>query len=89
MSDISVKFGIGEVFYTFDSDLGAISRHVVSAIRIESPTSSSGISVLYITAAASRLQFYEYEVYNSTEVTELANNWLLEKSVTIFSSVGL
>lgn len=89
MSDISVKFGIGEVFYTFDSDLGVIFRHVVSAIRIESPTSGSDISVIYITPSTGRLQFHEYEVYNSTEITELANNWLIEKSVTMFSSVGL
>lgn len=88
MSQVTVKFNIGDVFYTFDSDIGSIGRHVVSAINIEKSTSSLTTSNIYVSLDG-RMSFYEGDTYTDVEIRELANNWILEKSITIFSSAGL
>jgi hypothetical protein len=99
MSSIATKFGIGDTAYTFDGNGGYIRRHIVKGIEIKSSTFDT--EVMYylspspaVASVSSTVSKYaqsapEQELYNDVEVKELANVWLIDKSVSIFSYAGL
>jgi len=86
MASLQTKFGLGDVFYTFNSDLGEISRFSVSSVSVASNLSNRTL-ITYTTTSGSK--HYEYDAMSADEVREIANAWLLEKSISIFSNVGL
>ena len=52
---------------------------------------NTGVEVMYqlIPPPANQNTLEEQELYTDVEVKELANCWLIEKSVSIFSRAGL
>ena len=87
MSAINTKFSTGDICYTFDHTTGQIKKHEISGISIYI---KSGIEVLYeLMPPIFQNPLEEQEVYTKEEVKELANCWLIEKSVSIFSKAGL
>jgi hypothetical protein len=99
MSSLTTKFAINDVCYSFDSVYGIIYRHVVDSITIVAKnndmeiqyhlsrtTPTTGMSVGQKIAHDTK---YEQQLYTETEVKDIANTWLIEKSVSIFANVGL
>ena len=98
MASISTKFGVGDTAYLFDYR-GVITRVIISGININ--TSNFNTEVVYTLKQSSikdngtgmlskaQEQAPEQDVYTDVEVKELANTWLLEKSVSIFTNAGL
>ena len=89
MSTVELKFNLGEVFYTFDPDLGVIHRHVVSQISLVRPISINTLPTTKFIPIGGGEGYLDSEAYTESEVRELANAWLLEKSISMFTSVGL
>lgn len=88
MSAIHTKFSVGDTCYTFESWTGQIKKHEIQGIFI---TMNTGVEVMYqlIPPPANQNTLEEQELYTDVEVKELANCWLIEKSVSIFSRAGL
>ena len=95
MSVITTKFSLGDTCYTFDHITGIIYRNTIDEVRI---TSKSGdMEVLYSlsnifpvrTEKNRQTTEYEQNLYTETEIKDLANTWLINKSVSIFSNAGL
>jgi hypothetical protein len=94
MSVITTKFSVNDVCYTFDSFQGIIYRHTVK--EIGTTVKNNDIEISYdLTGTtpplAQRTKDREYEqsLYTETEVKDLANTWLINKSISIFSNAGL
>lgn len=93
MSTITTKFSIGDVCYTFDPGIGVIYRHVVKSVF--TTTKNSDVEVSYdLKSMPSNTRLTEslhaeQDLYTELEVKDVANVWLLDKSVSIFSTVGL
>jgi len=92
---VTPKFSVGDICYTFDSTSGIISRSIVHEITVNLKLNDT--EVLYIlkntqpdpktrTSAAPE---YEQTLLTEAEVKEVANTWLINKSVSIFSNAGL
>ena len=99
MAVITTKFGIGDTAYTFDYQSGKIIRFVIKAIAINTSTFnteimyeltlSSNTSYQSATITKSLQSIAEQDLYTDDEVKELANAWLIDKSVSIFTNAGL
>ena len=96
MSSIDTKFSIGDVCYTFDDDLGIIYRSVVAKISISSNRSDLEISYTLTspspdppTGGNYAKIYYEQTLHTEDEIKDIANTWLIQKSVSIFSNTGL
>ena len=96
MPTIVTKFSVGDVCYTFNATTGVIMRDIVKEVHTTSKTTDSEISYVLANSApnnTSRLVSasteYEQNLYTETEVKDLANTWLINKSVSIFSDAGL
>jgi hypothetical protein len=99
MAAITTKFSVNDVCYTFDNKSGIIYRGIVHQITVTSKALGD-TEVVYMLAnitpdqsgntlrSASNME-YEQNLYTQAEVTELANVWLMNKSVNIFSNAGL
>jgi len=99
MASIATKFGIGDTAYTFEGTVGIITRVVVRSISVNTsnfnteiiyeltPNPANGGSNANITK--SQQHAAEQDLYTDVEVKDLANTWLIEKSVSIFSKAGL
>ncbi len=101
MADILTKFSIGDACYTFDSTAGNIVRYVVIGINAQI-SSSSVIDIIYTAqpsitpnalgtfySSSPTISIEEQLLYTAVEVTELANAFLVQKSVSIFTNAGL
>lgn len=99
MASLTTKFSIGDTCYTFEYTSGIISRYIISGISLN--TSHSNTEIMYSLKMSSNniqrtgpqtstvTQAEEQVLYTELEVKEIANTWLLEKSVSIFSNAGL
>lgn len=99
MASIATKFGIGDTAYTFDGVCGIIHRAIVRSIAANTsnfnteimyeltPSSTNGVQNASI--PKSQQHVAEQDLYTDVEVKDLANIWLIEKSVSIFSNAGL
>lgn len=97
MASIATKFSIGDIVYTFNGEFGCIIRYVVKGITIT--TSSVDTEIMYKLNASvnsvppnsvsTHSSLPEQDLYTESEVTDLANSYLIEKSVSIFSNAGL
>lgn len=95
MAAITTKFSVGEVCYTFDSKHGIIFRNVVQEINMSFKLNDTEVAYKLtntVPVSEGRVQAsqeYEQNLYSEAEVKDLANTWLINKSVSIFSQVGL
>jgi hypothetical protein len=95
MAVINTKFSVGDIIYTFNASTGTIYRSIVSEINIVNK--NSDIEVTYnlvntVPAMSGRIHAgpeYEQNMHTEAEVKELANVWLMKKSLSIFSDAGL
>ena len=88
MSVINTKFSADDTCYTFDGWTGQIKRHSVNGLVITVQKDTT--EILYdLLPPTSHNPLEEQELYTESEVKELANCWLLEKSISIFSKAGL
>jgi hypothetical protein len=95
MASITTKFSVNDVAYTFDLSAGIIYRGVVHDITVN--TKQGDLEITYqltgvTPASGSRLPNapeYEQNLYTEVEVKDIANTWLINKSVSIFSNAGL
>ena len=101
MAAVSTKFSINDVCYTFDSKAGVIYRSIVHAIKVDyknlgdvevmyqlantTPDPSTGTTAVRVPTAAE----YEQNLLTEAEVKDLANTWLINKSLSIFQNAGL
>ena len=99
MASIATKFGIGDTAYTFDGAGGIIYRSIIKAISVN--TSNFNTEIMYeltpsstnggqtATIPKTHQHIPEQDLYTDVEVKDLANTWLIDKSVSIFSNAGL
>jgi len=99
MASILTKFGIGDTAYTFDYQTGKITRFIIKAISIN--TSTFNTEIFYEVTLSSNTTYQsavisknvqnaaEQDLYTEDEVKDLANSWLIDKSVSIFTNAGL
>ena len=89
MASVTTKFGIGDTFYTFDPLMGVIRPWVVIAVGISGAGGINMTPEINYRAVNSNESFPEIDCLDSTEATDAGNAWLANKSVTMFTSVGL
>jgi len=95
MSALTTKFSIGDLCYTFDSSFGIIHRHIVHEIHTVSKTIDLEITYVLTNSIPEKVgrlpnnPEYEQNLLTEAEVKDLANLWLINKSVNIFSAAGL
>lgn len=87
MATLTTKFGIGDTLYLFNSETGVISRDVVYGIAIFSKTLDCQPEIQYILRTHGKIS--EPDAFTDVEVKDLGNAWLAERSVAMFSSVGI
>ncbi len=99
MASILTKFGVGDTAYSFDYCTGKITRFIIKAIAIN--TSNFNTEIFYELTISSTTNYQnavitkapqtlaEQELYTDAEVKNLANSWLIDKSVSIFTNAGL
>lgn len=99
MASLTTKFSIGDVCYTFEYTAGLIYRYTITGITLN--TSHSNTEIIYTLKASAgstsrtgaqtpvSTQSEEQLLYTEAEIKEIANTWLIEKSVSIFSNAGL
>ena len=95
MAVITTKFSVGDVTYSFDAVNGIIYRSVVKEVIVSSKNTET--EVTYALANTTPVKGgslpngpeYEQNLYTDVEVKDLANTWLINKSVSIFSNAGL
>ena len=89
MASITTKFDIGDTFWVFDSISGSFTRCVVAAIGISAPVGfvSDLAPEIYYTNKNSR--YPESDCLDANEAHTIGNLWLADKTITIFTSVGL
>ena len=89
MASVTTKFGIGDTFYTFDPELGLIKHWTVIGVGISGSGGANMAPEICYRAVNSNQSFPESDCLDSTEVTDLGNAWLANKSTSMFTSVGL
>jgi hypothetical protein len=89
MASVITKFGIGDTFYTFDPDLGLINNWTVIGVGISGAGGVSMAPDICYRAVNSNQSFSESDCLDASEVTDLGNAWLANKSTSMFTSVGL
>ena len=87
MASVTTKFSIGDTFYTFDPIPGTIKVHVVIGVGISGVGGLSTTPYINYTAVNCNQQFAEVDCLNATEVTDIGNAWLANKSITMFANV--
>jgi hypothetical protein len=97
MLTINTKFSVGDPCYSFDSFSGTIYRNIVHTVTTSTSSITADTEVLYVLThttpqSKGRInndQEYEQNLYTEAEVKEIANVWLINKSINIFSNAGL
>lgn len=96
MASINTKFSVGNIAYMFDPQSGVIYRGVVHGININNTQMDTEITYKLtgiIPNNGGRLPTgaaeYEQILYTDAEVKDVANAWLVNKSVSVFSDAGL
>lgn len=95
MSVINTKFSVTDVCYTFNTATGVIYRHVVHEIFTALKYNDSEIkynltgTTPSVSGRVNPSDEYEQNLYTEAEVKDLANTWLISKSVNIFMDAGL
>ena len=89
MSTLTTKFGIGDIFYTFDPVVGVITPHVVVGIGISAIGGVNMTPEITYTAVRTIGTFSEPDCLASQEALDIGNAWLAERSITMFTSAGL
>lgn len=88
MAAITTKFGIGDVFYVFNSETGVFTRHVVSGIVISSVGSGLQPEITY-QSSKKNYSTQESDCLSEVEARDVGNAWIADKALTMFTSVGL
>ncbi|MCI4436148.1 MAG: hypothetical protein JHC33_04980 [Ignisphaera sp.] len=95
MTVITTKFSVGDLGYQFDANLGIIYRSVVHEVRVNSKHTDMEITYELSNTTPKKGGSlpngpeYEQNLYTDVEVKDIANTWLVNKSVSIFSNAGL
>ena len=95
MAVISTKFAVNDVCYTFNSTTGSIHRHLVHEVSTHQRHSDTEIKYSLINTTpvvpgrVNTEPEYEQNLYTEVEVKDLANTWLINKSISVFSNAGL
>ncbi len=99
MASIVTKFGIGDTAYTFDGVGGHIIRSIIKSISASTSNFNTEVTYELVMSSVNTTQnanivktpqyIAEQELYTDVEVKDLANTWLIDKSVSIFSNAGL
>ena len=95
MAVITTKFSVGDLVYSFDAVNGIIYRSVVHEVKVNSKNTET--EVTYDLSGTTPKKGgslpngpeYEQNLYTEVEVKDIANTWLINKSVSIFSNAGL
>jgi hypothetical protein len=87
MATITTKFGIGDTVYGFNNETGVITRATVYGVVITSIALSYQPEIQYVCREKGKIA--EADAYTEDEVKDLGNAWLAERSITMFSSVGI
>jgi hypothetical protein len=95
MAVITTKFSAGDVVYSFDQHAGIIYRSVVHEVNVMSRNAEVEVTYTLVSTTPKKPNAcpsgpeYEQNLYTDIEVKDLANTWLVNKSVSIFSTAGL
>ena len=88
MAAITTKFGINDTLYTFDPKLGKVSKHHIICIVINSSTySTTETNIVYRTKEGGQVP--EEDAMTDLEVKDMGNNWLADRSISMFTDVGI
>lgn len=87
MATLTTKFGIGDTIYLFNSDTGIISKDVIYGITVFSRVLDCQPEIQYVLKSHGKVS--ESDTFTEVEVKDLGNAWLAERSVAMFSSVGI
>ena len=101
MSVITTKFSVGDLVYTFDNKAGIIYRSIVHEINVTSKNTDLEVTYFLnnttpdpkssVTSPARVTTNAEYEqnLHTELEIKDIANTWLINKSLSIFQNAGL
>lgn len=95
MATITTKFSVNDIIYSFDAVNGIIYRSIVYEVRVNSKNSDMEITYDLVRTTPTKpgsfpnAPEYEQNLYTENEIKDIANTWLINKSVSIFSNAGL